>query len=68
MTLTTLWMTQIRIARHLLFLGKRTTTIQQQQYNNNTTTTKQQTQDHETTRRCYATRRLKIPSRGLGLK
>ena len=29
-----------------------------QQYNN-TTTTKQQTQDYETTRRRYATRRLK---------
>ena len=31
--------------------------LQQQQYNN--TTTKQQTQDYETTRRRYATRRLK---------
>ena len=37
------------------------TTIHQQ-YNN--TTTKQQTQDYETTRRRYATRRLKIQSKG----
>ena len=36
-------------------MGKRTTI---QQYDNNNTT-KQQTQDYETTRRRYATRRLK---------
>ena len=36
----------------MTFLGKGL-----QQYN---TTTKQQTQDYEMTRRCYATRRIKI--------
>ena len=40
----------------MTFLGKGL-----QQYNNNNTT-KQQTQDYETTRRRYATRRLKIMS------
>ena len=66
MTLTWPWqdlhdldMTLTPTDEHLLFwydlFGKRPTT--KQQYN----TTKQQTQDYETTRRRYATRRLKIP-------